>query len=212
MLRSRLLLAVIGASLPATLALGDDLTPPPWRYGPDTTFQHWDFSSGAGGGAPDGAAPFNPYGTPILTPSDPANFLPSFDPRKDVWAVNDFDPLHFFIPNDNEPENHKELWLQVTFLSPAVLHMGIAVSAPSGVFTLASSQLTQLPDGWIHELAIYTIDGCPEYETIDLTPPILGTTVFVDQVVVDTRCFPVPAPAAATPMLAALLATRRRRG
>ena len=28
----------------------DDLTPPPWRFNPGTTVQHWDFSAGAGGG------------------------------------------------------------------------------------------------------------------------------------------------------------------
>jgi hypothetical protein len=46
-----------------------------------------------------------------------------------IWAVNDFDPLRFHIPNDNMPK--KEIWLQVTFLSTPPLAFGISITSPS---------------------------------------------------------------------------------
>src|SRR5262245_13507641 len=115
-----LLPAALTVACLATSVRADDLTPPPWaRYSAGTTFQHWDFSAGAGGGAPDAPAPppnpFNPYGVPTLTPSAGAIWLAALGVRSDVWCLSGEETLTFVIPNEQDL-HEKLLALQVTFL------------------------------------------------------------------------------------------------
>src|ERR1700674_1777026 len=78
MVRSIIIRSVaLSASLGlAGSALADDLTPPPWRGNPGTTVQHWDFSSGPTGFAPDALPLNNIYGTPVMIPVGGATWLP----------------------------------------------------------------------------------------------------------------------------------------
>lgn len=193
--------------------LADDLIPPPWtRFASGTTVQAWDFHGGPAGGVPDGGLLFNPYGTPTFIPANPSNWLTSFFGRNDVWAVNDFDPLHFIIPNDGpEPLSTKDIWLQVTYQSVSPLTFGISFSSQFGNATLVGSPIvTPLADGWTHEASKWRIAGCPESETLTITPPIPGTTIFIDQVVIDTACY-VPGPGAWSVLAIGVLAGQRRR-
>lgn len=196
----------------ATSALADDLTPPSWRGNPGTTVQHWDFSSGPSGFAPDALPLNNPYGTPIMSPSFGTSWLPSFGGRNDVWQIAG-GSLQFDIPNTGVSTHQKELWLQVTFLAnaanPAPLY---AVASPSGLFTQTGSIITPLGNGWFHELSTWATPKCPPFERISIAPLTPGAVCIIDQVVVDTQCIPVPAPGVIT--LAAcggLIALRRRR-
>src|SRR5436190_4836706 len=87
-----------GAAAPA---FADDLTPAPWRFGAGTTFEHWDFSAGPIGGPPDapGTNLFNPYGTPIMTPTLGATWLPAASGRTNVWFLGGTSMLTFDVPN-----------------------------------------------------------------------------------------------------------------
>jgi hypothetical protein len=201
-----------------SLASADDLTPPPFRFGPDTTFQHWDFSAGPAGGAPDapGTNVFNPYGTPNFIAPLPTNWFPTVGPRSNVWAVNGGSILTFDIPNDVHPTNHvKELWLQITYWAGAVpgVTPGSLVMDPNGVnFTLLGTTSTVLSDGWTHELTRWALPYCPPMEHVQIFPAIPGTTFWVDQVVIDTQCRQIPVPGAAALLgLAGLAGARRRR-
>ncbi|MBL8762974.1 MAG: hypothetical protein JNM07_01730 [Phycisphaerae bacterium] len=188
--------AVLAGAGAAAPALADDLIPPPWnRFGPGTTAQSWDFFAGPAGGPPDGGLLFNPYGVPNLTPSNPGNWLPFSNLRNHVWAVNGNDPLDFTIPNDGpDPTAIKDVWLQVTYLGPAPLSFGINWSSSFGpAVQVGASIITQLADGWTHDASLWRFNGCPELERLRITPPVPGTTIFVDQVVIDTKCY-VPAP------------------
>src|SRR5258706_381990 len=103
---TRIIAAITLSAVFAPVAFADDLTPPPWRFQPDTTFQHWDFSAGAGGGVPDapGAGNFtNPYGTPMLPPVGSATWLPNFAGRNDVWSLFTGGQLVFDVPNELAP-------------------------------------------------------------------------------------------------------------
>lgn len=194
-------------------ALADDLFPPSWRFNPGTTVQHWDFSAGAGGGLPDALPLNNPYGTPNMVPPPPANFFPTFNGRNDVWSLSTGAGLNFDIPNTGVATHQKELWLQVTFFALAPGGPpGVTVGSTAGPFTQTASQITPLGNGWFHELSKWSTPICPLQERVAITPSLAGTVVFIDQVVIDTQCFPVPAPAASAPLaLAGLLALRRRR-
>lgn len=208
---------IISLSLIAGLAspsLADDLTPPPWRFNPGSTVQHWDFSAGAGGGAPDALPLNNSWGTPMLSPSLGSVFQSSFNGRNDVWSLSGQSALQFDIPNTGNSAHQKELWLQVTYFVPAPSPAPTytVASATTGPFTFISSQVTALPGGWTHELTKWSTLVCPPFERISITPTLVGTVVFVDQVVVDTLCFPVPTPGVAgTLAMGGLVALRRRR-
>lgn len=202
----------------APAALADDLTPPPWRFQPDTTFQHWDFSAGPGGGTPDASQAgnwTNPYGTPILTPVGSATWLPTMAGRNDVWSVFTGGELDFNIPNElDPPPHHKDLWLQVTFLAGSTLIFpGASVTTPSGNnFTMTAGPfITPLPGGWVHELTEWSYPACPGMEQVTLFPGQPGATLFVDQVVIDTICVPSPAGPAALAFGGLFMLRRRRR-
>lgn len=205
-------LAVLALSAPA---FADDLSPPPWRFNPGTTVQHWDFTGGPGGGVPD-ALPFNnPYGAgPLLSPLAPAQWLPTFMGRNDVWdlmSTGVAGGLDFFIPNTGNGLNQKQLWLQITYWHPLPGGPpGVQVTSGSGPFTQLSSTITPLPGGWFHELSTWSVPICPQKEVVHIFPT--SAALYIDQVVIDTQCIPIPAPAAAAPLaLAGLLAIRRRR-
>ncbi|MCE9619238.1 MAG: hypothetical protein K8R92_04950 [Planctomycetes bacterium] len=193
----------------------DDLAPPTWRGGAGTTFQHWDFSAGPGGGAPDGLPPWNnANGIPNLTASGgPTNWLSSFAGRNDVWQVNANNILTFDIPNFGVQTHQKDLVLQVTYFDLApTIGIGQLVMGPNGFFTqVGSSVITSLGGGWVHEVSVWNASKCPPFEHVQITPPVPGTTSFVDQVVIDTRCYPVPTPGAlALAGIGGLISRRRR--
>jgi hypothetical protein len=205
--------AVLAAA--AVPALADDLTPPPWRFNPGTTFQHWDFSGGPAGGPAD-AGLFNPYGVPMLTPALGAIWLPALGARNDVWQLGGATGqtgLRFDVPNTGVQTNQKELWLQITYLSPVPGGPpGWTVFGSSGLFTLLGAPIsTTTSDGWTHELTRWGVASCPSFEQVAVFPSIPGTTLFVDQVVIDTRCAPIPAPASAVLLCASPLVVARRR-
>jgi len=199
--------------LTAVPAFADDLTPPPWRFGAGTTVQHWDFSAGLLGGAPDALPLNNPYGTPLLTPLGASTFVANAAGRSDIWDISGGGVLSFRVPNTGVQTHQKDLWLQVTFFSVATLPPpAYTVLAPVGNFSLVSSQVTPLANGWYHQLTQWNSPICPPFESIQISPGLAGAITLIDQVVIDTYCHPVPAPSAAAPLaLAGLVAFRRRR-
>ena len=211
MVRTASMLAVLSLAAPA---FADDLSPPPWRFTPGSTVQHWDFTAGSAAGPPDALPLNNPYGTPILIPTGGANYQTTFMGRNNVWNLNSTTgagSLDFFVPNTGNALNQKNLWLQITYWSPLPGGpLGVGINSTSGPFTQLSSLITPLPGGWFHELSIWNIAVCPQSEIVHIFP--MGTVGYVDQVVIDTQCIPIPAPTAVAPLtLAGLLAARRRR-
>ena len=67
--RSTAAVALLSLVALCGIARADDLSPPPWRFTPGSTVQHWDFSSGPAGFTPDALPLNNSYGTPIMTPT-----------------------------------------------------------------------------------------------------------------------------------------------
>jgi hypothetical protein len=204
------LFATIGLS---TSAWADDLTPPPWRFNPGTTVQHWDFSSGATGFSPDALPLNNPYGSPIMTPTTGAFWVPSIAGRNDLWAIAG-GSLNFDIPNTGVQTHQKELWLQVTYLAnSAVPPPSYAIASSSGPFTMIGGPFnTNLANGWVHQLTQWAVPVCPPSERVAIFPGLAGAQVFIDQVVIDTQCIPVPSAGTASLLgLGGLTMLRRRR-
>jgi hypothetical protein len=218
MARSAIIVSITLSCGLSLAARADDLTPPPWRFQPGTTFQHWDFSAGPNGGPPDGPGInlFNPYGTPVLIPVGNSSWQASVANRNNVWAVNGGGQLVFNIPNELDPPPHqKELWLQITFFAPApIIPPGVTVMTPNGNFftQIGGPFTTTFADGWTHQLTQWAYPECPGFEHVTIFPPQPGVTLFVDQVVIDTRCYVVPEPGVLAMLgVAGVVAGRRRR-
>jgi len=212
MTRTRTICCVSLLALTAAPALADDLTPPPWRFNPGTTVQHWDFSGGPLGGAPDALPLNNPYGTPMMVPTTGTNWLPGFGGRNHLWDITG-GSLQFDIPNTGNSAHIKNLQIQVTYLGIApAIGPGYVVSGPNGLFTqVGGPTITTLPNGWLHEVTTWTIGVCPPFERITIAPGLVGVQMILDQVVIDTQCI-VPSPASASLLaLGGLCALRRRR-
>lgn len=207
------LTAVLALTAIAAPALADDLTPPPWRFTPGSTVQHWDFTAGNVVTSPPDALPlFNSFGTPIFQPSSGAIYTASAAGRNNIWAIAG-GPITFDIPNTGNQNNMKNLWLQVTYLSiAAVPPPTYSVASINGPFTFVSSTITPVGNGWVHELTQWTTPVCPPFERIAIFPGLAGAQVLIDQVVIDTQCIPIPSPASASLLACAgLIALRRRR-
>lgn len=205
--------AALCVAMISGLAFADDLNPPPWRGQPHSTSQHWTFGPNAPTGAPDGGLN-NPNGTPIMSASDGGAFYSATaGNRTGVWGLVG-GSLDFRIPNDNDPDAiFKYIWIQVTWQGQALPQI-LGQSSTQTPFTLLGDPHTNpLPDGWHHTTWLFTIKECPPFETFSIFNPIpTGTTILIDQVVVDTICI-VPTPASAAMLLPGLLlAGRRRRG
>lgn len=181
----------------ASICLGNDICPPEWRNSKDddTTFQMWEFSNGNN---PADLEPgwFNQNDTPsadIYNPEGIADWLPTYSGANGVWGLTQVTPLDLYIPNtgNNEPESWKEIRLQVTYLDPYGdgYEIPVAVEPPYKSLTRVSHQ--QLDNGYYHDTYDIVIEPNPSAETITLKP--IQCALYVDEVVVDTRCIPEPA-------------------
>ncbi len=198
-------------------ALADDLRPPPWVRGtPGTTAQEWDFFTPAVPLPPDGNSvpTFNPFGPPALDSAPGSTWLPTFAGRVGVWEVHPGGSLNFRIPNLFNPTFVKDLWLQVTYFGPTPVD---SVTVPGLPPFGPGAFIGEIPmgGGWIHRTVSYQIFPQPDLEFVSLmNQSPTGQSICIDQVVIDTRCRPVPEPATFATMgvgLAALVGIRRRR-
>lgn len=213
----RLSLAV-GLTVAASASFADDLVPPPWRLGnASATVQEWDFATPANPSQPDGniwgsggGGYVNPFGIPLMNTN--STWLPSFGARTGLYQLNppnDF--LNFEIPNDGDPNDQKDMWIQITSLAPGSTFVpSVDIIAPgfSGPATLVQQQF--LADGFIHSVWQVHMPICPTFERVLVTNQS-PTQMFVDQVVIDTICNPVPEPATLAACGTAGLAFLRRR-
>lgn len=180
------LLIALSAWLPVH---ADDLFPPWWRGQPRTTFQHWMFNT-------PGPLPevyVNPRGTPSMTPSGDASWLPGFLGKEGVWELQPGASLVFAIPNFPEPQPFfKLIRIQIKWVSeidrlPNIIIDPRAFLIERHVFRYPP-QSNHFP--WFHDTSDWVIPVNPRNEVIVIRAK---EHMFIDQVVIDTWCVPEPA-------------------
>jgi hypothetical protein len=181
-----------------------DLLPPPFRGGPGTTFQAWEFNN-AGLGAPDGECPANnPFGAPSASGQGNQwlNFFPANPPNlQGIQCLPLGASLHFDIPNMADPVLIKTVWVQVVFHPHAGSDIAVTVTDPIGnAAVLAGAQDLPVPKhpAWIHRTLAFCFTDCPPDVDVDVLALI--DHVDIDQVIIDTSCATDCLPPAA-PML-----------
>jgi hypothetical protein len=171
------------------LTNADDITPPPWRGAPDSTFQRWGFSTLETGIPPDDFN--NSFGVPLFDAAgapDLSEWRDVFPPRLGVWRLEATGPLPvtrsawlaFDIPNKHDSEMSKDIWVQVTFFRTAASDRPLlGFGNPDGTVTQDPGivpTVTPLADGWFQGVFATRLAECKD-EQIAIFPPRVSSHV-----------------------------------
>ena len=185
----KLLVAVLATAFLLGFAgslLADDFAPPSWRGIEGSTFQKWEFSTPISQAvAPD--VYYNRYGTPLanIVPAPDKEWLESYNGRSGVWPLSGY--AEFTIPNRPIPNPYKDIYIQLTWSRPPCgITPFVWEKRFEKVATLVSQE--QLPEtDWYHSVYTIHLEPNPDWEIIRIEGDI-----FVDEVVIDTKCVPEP--------------------
>ena len=181
-----------------------ELQVPDWRGTEGSTFQQWSFST------PDLFPPPDPgfdndYGMPLLT----VNPLPGADWRPDTGAWPLSGQIDVYIPNNPQPNEKKEIWLQLIWktenLDPSPTMPDQPWVAVLPFMTMDMSRSDTTDNGWTLSLFRINLYPNPPEEWITVKGDII-----VDHIAIDTRCVPEPATVALLG-LGSLVVFRRKR-
>ena len=198
MKRVALLCAATIAALTLNSALAEDYNPPTWRGDPGTTRQQWEFTTFDGTPGSYNLVP------PDLFSSNPAidagTFSVDYDPpdtdwvplwqgATGVWRVESPGNITLELPNFDDDNPLKEIWMQITFAAENDEDPWVSTSP---VYTPPITVTDKVANGDYWNVTYHiTIEPNPASETIWIQP--VGCTLYVDQIVVDTICTPEPA-------------------
>ncbi|MFC1475549.1 hypothetical protein ACFLQW_00930 [Candidatus Zixiibacteriota bacterium] len=187
-------IVIVMTTLASVVAFADDVPPPPWPRGvAGTTFQEWDFLGAPPPPPPPAVADpgwFNPNGPPTYSNLNGATgtwWQAGDAPRLGVWRIdiNDGPGLQFNIPNVVDTTKVKDVQIQVTHMFGPP-----AIAIPGFVRIATATIANRLGDGWDYTVETWrNNDECPSPVLINVAPPNQSNPVlYVDQVVIDTRC------------------------
>jgi hypothetical protein len=182
---------------------------PSWRGDPNTTFEQWSFGDSGTSPSPD-AGFTNPYGPPQTWIVNNAVWGNGpIDSHIGVWQLGTGE-IDIFIPNNLAAQPRKDIWVELVWkginltFRPEQPMLGIY---PDGGYTQLNTMRedTSLGSGWTSSVFKINVWPNPPSEWITI-----GGDIYVDQVVIDTRCIPEPATFGLL-IGGALMAIRRRR-
>lgn len=168
-------------------ALGDDINPPIWRGGPNSSYSESAFPTSANPSSPDVYT--NTWGGMVqpvvdVVPADGDVWRVTYEGREGVWPLSG--TMTIALPNTTEDHLYKYVWIQITW-SPD--YPGAARPVVSEIETAGGPYEMHLigeearEGTWITTTYAVRLEPNPEHETI-----FIEVEAFVDQVVVDTIC------------------------
>ncbi len=203
----------------STPALADDLNPPDWALGPGTIYGIWEFpsaDSGQEGDYPEVGEMVphatNPDPEELTSTSDPdevahqymevsyasgASWLEDHEGREGVVSHG----MSFWANNFFPGEGTKLIRLQVTWTGSeiSIFYVGAGggtYTGPAEWYPLSEDvhiETVDLGDGWSHSTYEFLIEGNPYWEWL-YVGAIESGTIYFDQIVIDTICYPGAAP------------------
>ena len=199
---------VLLAVLIAATAVNASYTGPSWRGGSNTTFEQWSFGDSNTAPLPD-AGMHNPYGTPQTWINSSAVWNSFVDTHSGAWTLGTGE-IDINIPNNPAAQTQKDMWVELIWkgvnltFRPEQPLLGVY---PAGGYTQLNTarEDTPLGDGWTSTVFKIGIWPNPTSEWI-----VINGDIYVDQLVVDTRCVPEPATLALI-STGAFMAIRRKK-
>jgi len=199
-----LAIAALMVAVSPLAAYADDFFPPQWRGESGTTMQQWTFNTSANPTLAN--IDNNPYGDPTasITPSATTHWWNMWQGHQGVWKFEDF--MYLDIPNTPIPNDTKYIWVQFTYYAAGGAMPQLYSDPGESMMDVVYPPVQIDPYFW-HAAVQLTLHPNPSFERITIEP--MDCTLYIDQVVVDTICFPEPS----TLMLLALgaVAVLRRR-
>jgi hypothetical protein len=188
-LTKAVLAVVLAFGIVAVPALAEDIYPPPWRFGPNTTWAVWEFLTPATDPPPDVSENiYGPYTTAII-PMPMDDWYPEYQGGMGVWPLSGH--IDIDIWNHPEPLAAKHIWIQITWLPMVDQVNPFPVAETTAPFLVPGVPIkhTVLPGGWIHSTFWIEILPNPEFEHIHI-----GGDIYIDELVIDTICTDAPPP------------------
>lgn len=165
-----------------------------------STWQEWDFLTGANFAAP--TAYVNTWGIPtatlyevaVVNPSIGFGWMSNHDGRDGVWA-GDAVYADITIPNTDSTGGSKTVWMEVGFQGVSDSTPILTASSGQGyVIDAFFSSIVRAEGDWKIMTIGWLITPNPQEEMI--TVGFVGTGGFIDYIKVDTQCSVVPVPGA----------------
>jgi len=194
-----------------SVAMADDVMPPPWRGQWSTTSQIWEFTDPNPGPLPPygpapGGMPPLPSTELIVTPGPGMDWI-EFDQesgRIGIWPLSGW--IDVIVDNHEPPNEVKYVWVQLTWRSQDGASIPELHSLDPAPF-LGPDIVDEIDQGFGWKTTIYKWEIRPN--PIDELFTIEGM-IDVDQLVVDTWCIPEPATLSLFGLGAIALIRRRR--
>lgn len=200
----RTVVTIVIGLLVSPAALSDYLDQPPWAGTSGfETYQGWEFTNDLNPSVID-----NPYGDPVLAGG---THLSIYEGREGILYYDAFDSITIDIPNANNDNPVKEIWMQVTYYVffdfPSLSYAIEGSGGESTRFGSGSIDPTPLGNGWYYEAVHWIIEPNPAAETITLES--FFDDIYIDQLHIDTICIPEPASLSMLVGLGLLMIRRR---
>jgi hypothetical protein len=166
-----------------------DMNPASFRTTPEgqtpTTYQSWDFSVEED---LESDTDYNTYGTAVATVTIDDLHHNSYENFQGVWELNG--GMQIVIPNDQEQNSLKDIWLQITYLG-STPDISVTPDGGSVLDLILVDDPEPLFGGW-HQ-ATYEVDISPihDVEYIYITPT--DSALYIDGMIIETNCAPEPA-------------------
>lgn len=201
-------LAVAVVALIVPPALAHDLIIPPWWGQPGTVHAEWNTWAGFPANMAPDSWSYVPYheddpplaGTPYAHGDPPTTRNHGVPPRE--WTLQLWNPIEFWLPNFDKDNPKKDVWIQITYATPVNLqYFNFHVTPSNGLwFNTIGTPEGKIDHGDLFYTEAYSFFFMPNpsWETIEVQscsydPKETGYPVYLDQVVIDTRCVPEPA-------------------
>jgi hypothetical protein len=190
-----------GVAYAQSTGLATDVLPPDWRGDANTTLQAWSFSESNNPALLEPVT-MNPYGTPVASVTTTENtggplktfWMATEGGRAGVWRIFGGDYMQLYIPNTDLDNPFKEVWVQLTWSGVAIDHAPLFQTNPE----YSSIELIQADpvanSTYFRSVYKIIIEPNPRLEEWIWIQP-RDCEVYIDEIVVDTRCIPEPASA-----------------